>query len=411
MIRLTAVSVDGNRVQYEYTNDPKLDKYFNKETPFFIEYQDPGIDFSNVPNSILSVPFVTNLLPLAWMFDVTIEVDELDATFYQSIEQIKQGFEKIYPQVQFSGTVSVKKIVSNTYINSNNSVCLFSGGVDAMYTLLKHRKEHPTLINVWGVDISFDDIQGHTEVEQHNNKVAETFQCKYICVKSTLRSFLNEHLLNQEAYAILEDYWWHGTQHSIGLLSILAPYNYLMRTGVNYIASSFTEKEFQMGVKCVSYPVVDEALRFASTKMIHDGYESQRIDKIRYICSSFRKENRSLELKVCFHFEKGKNCSSCEKCYRTMMAILIFDPDLNRYGFHLTHKDARKIRWFLQRNQIGVFRWEPIRQAYIENDANKDIQWLKNFHFNETTSLKSRIHRAWAKVERLIDRILYRGLA
>lgn len=400
MIKLTAVSVDGNRVQYEYTNDPRLDKYFNKETPFFIEYQDPGIDFSNVPNSILSVPFVTNLLPLAWMFDVTIEVDELDATFCRSIEQIKQGFEKIYPQVQFSGAVSVKKIVSNTYINSNNSVCLFSGGVDAMYTLLKHRKEHPTLINVWGVDISFDDIQGHTEVEQHNNKVAEIFQCKYICVKSTLRSFLNEHLLNQEAYAILEDYWWHGAQHSIGLLSILAPYNYIMKTRTNYIASSFTEKEFQMGVKCVSFPVIDEAYYVADTKVHHDGFEANRSMKLKYICDVYTHDNLSLELKVCFHFENGKNCSSCEKCYRTMMDILVFDTQLEKYGFRSLSPNASEIRTFLDISEVKLYNWLPIQESYRNHPQNDNIRWFSTYQINNFNSIRSKIARLAMRIRK-----------
>ena len=402
MIKLTAISVCGNSLKYEYTNDPRLDRFFNKDIPFFVEFQDVSVDFADVPNSILSVPFVANLLPLAWLFNITIEVDELDESFYQSIEQIKWGFKRIYPEVIFSGAVSANKIINNSYINSNNTVCLFSGGVDAMYTLLKHRQERPTLINVWGVDISFDDLQGHAEVERHNKKVAESFQCRYICVKSSLRSFLNEQFLNQESYRILEDYWWHGAQHSIGLLSILAPYNYIMKTRTNYIASSFTEKELQMGVKCVSFPVIDEAYRVADTRVCHDGFEANRSMKIKYICDVYKYDNLSLELKVCFQFKNGKNCSCCEKCYRTMMDILVFDNQLGKYGFSSISSNASEIRAFLDTSEVKLYNWLPIQESYRNHPENDKPKWFVDYKINSLKSMRSKIRRLGIRIRKWV---------
>lgn len=391
-IRLCDICVQRNRIDYRYERSVGLDRYFTDQS-LFVEYLEETIDFTGVPQSILAVPFVVNLLPLCWVLDICIRVPELDKTLWEAIPQIKEGFCKVYPNVPLGGGVVAERVVENQYEPSEHSVCLFSGGADAMYTLLRHRQENPTMVNVWGVDIGLEDAQGHDNVESHCRSVAQAFDLEYICVKSTLRLFLDEQLLNRELYGVLGDYWWHGAQHSIGLVSVLAPLNYLRRSKVNYIASSFTETEFQMGVKCVSYPVIDEALTFANTKTCHDGYEARRIDKIEYICSIYQQENLSLDLKVCFQFHEGRNCCRCEKCMRTMMAILVFDPQIQRYGFDMTDKKARPIRRFLLCNEVGAFRWEPIRQAYRQHNDNNDIRWLERFEFNRMNSIASRVTR------------------
>lgn len=403
-ITLKMINVQGNRIDYDYEYDEALSPFFSNQHQFSIEYLQTELDFRQVPLSLLTVPFAANVLPLCFMENVVLCVPTIDKDFAESIDKIREGFSKIYPEMTFGGRLEANTIENNSYEPSEHTVCLFSGGVDAMYTTLVHRQERPTMVNVWGIDIRLDDTEGYEIVQAHCRKAANTFDLPYICVRSTLRVFLNESYLNSVAYRKLHDYWWHGAQHSIGLLSVLAPYNYIKKTRVNYIASSFTEKEFHMGVKCASFPVVDESLRFGGTVMCHDGFEVQRIDKVRYISEVFQEEKLSLELKVCFRFEKGENCSACEKCFRTMMAILIYDEDLSRYGFAMAHKDARNIRWFLQRNQIGIFRWEPIQRAYLAHNQNKNIRWFARFRFNETKSLRSKILRGWAKVERFFDR-------
>ena len=394
---LDKVSVRKNRIDYNYTIDKDLQVFFDNNSPFFIEYL-TDISFEDVPASILSIPFVTNILPLCWLQDFTIEVDELDEAFYNSIDEIKKGFMQIYPDVKVGGKVVANKIINNTYEPSDKTVCLFSGGVDATFTYLRHRNEHPTIINVWGVDINFDDIKGHKEVDEYCNYFAEQFKTDYICIKSTIRTFVDEAYLNKEMYKLLQDYWWHGAQHSIGLLSLLAPYDYLYKVKTNYIASSFTQKDFEDGVKSITFPVVDNALKIGSTKMCHDGFDNARIQKIEYICDVCMTENRYIDLKVCFHYVNGKNCSACEKCYRTIIAILIYDTNLERYGFSIKSKNAKNIKYFLDCNEIGKFRWLPIQNAYNKNPKNKNIKWIKNYKFNNLSSFRSRVLRTLKKI-------------
>ena len=394
---LENVEVCKNRIDYSYSRDKELDIFFDDNYPFYIEYM-TDISFEEVPMSILTVPFVVNILPLCWLADFTIEVDELDETFYNSIEEIKKGFLKIYPTVKVGGGVVAKKLVRNDYESSDKTACLFSGGVDASFTFIRHRDEHPTILNVWGVDVSFDDAEGHKEVDEYCQNLAKEFETDYICIKSTIRKFVDEIYLNREMYKILEDYWWHGAQHSIGLLSLLAPFDFVHKVKINYIASSFTQEDFENGVKSITYPVVDDALKIAGTNMCHDGFDHARIQKIEYICKVCMEEDRNIDLKVCFHYVNGKNCCKCEKCYRTIMGILVFDENLERYGFSLKSKDAKEIKRFLYCHEVGEFRWRPIQKAYIENDKNKNIKWIRKFKFNNLASFKSRALRLIDKV-------------
>ena len=389
---LDNVTVNKNRIDYSYSKDKELELFFDDDYPFFIEYM-TDISFEQVPKSILTVPFVTNLLPLCWLADFTIEVNELDEAFYHSIEDIKRGFQQIYPTVKIGGEVVAKELVKNDYETSDKKACLFSGGVDASFTFMRHRDEHPTILNVWGVDVSFDDTEGHKEVDEYCKKLAQEFKTEYICIKSTIRKFVDEVYLNKAMYKLLEDYWWHGAQHSIGLLSLLAPYDYVHKVKTNYIASSFTQKDFENGVKSITFPIVDNALKFGSTTMYHDGFDYARIQKIEYICKVCMEEDRNIDLKVCFHYIDGKNCCKCEKCYRTIMAILIYDENLERYGFRLKSKKAKEVQRFLDCHEIGKFRWTPIQDAYINNNKNKNIKWLKNYKFNNLSSFRSRVIR------------------
>ena len=399
-VKLNNIVVKKNVILYEYTYDKEASVFFNKASSFFIEYSDKE-DFSNVPESVLAVPFVANLLPLSWIFDICLSIDEIDKCFMDSIPLMKQGYQSIFKDVTLGGNLAVENIKYNNYKPSERSVCLFSGGVDATFTFLRHRTENIVLANVWGVDIELDDLLGHLEMESYFNQIADSFNKEYMCIKSSVRTFLNflnESYLNDIGFKKIQDYWWHGAQHSIGMLSLLSPYNYVYRIKTNYIASSFTGKEYNQGVRCISYPVVDSQMKMASTNCYHDGFETSRIGKIEYICKIRKKDNLKLDIKVCFNYSNGKNCSSCEKCMRTIAALLVYDNSVEEYGFSKKCDDTKQLRAFLDTHEIGIFRWIPIQEAYQKYPVNRKLKWLMHYKFNNLSSFRSRLLRFMKKV-------------
>lgn len=79
---------------------------------FEAEYSE---DISNTPKSIAVIPFLSSILPLAWLTNAKIYVDELDIAFYESIEAIKKGYKKVYPNLNFGGNFIVNKMINNNF--------------------------------------------------------------------------------------------------------------------------------------------------------------------------------------------------------------------------------------------------------------------------------------------------------
>ena len=109
-ITLKSIKLDKNKVTYNYEALGEWRDYFKLENDFFIEYDE---DISNVPYSILVIPFLCNFLPIAWVFDGEINVEECDKDFYLSIPEFKKGYIEMYPMIKFLGNLNVKNIKEN----------------------------------------------------------------------------------------------------------------------------------------------------------------------------------------------------------------------------------------------------------------------------------------------------------
>lgn len=97
-----------NKIKINYRVDGEIKKYFYDIGSFDIEY---SINIENLPKSIAIVPFVTNVLPLIWITDSVLEINELDADFYSCIGDLKTGYINMYPQLDFEGKIRVKEVI------------------------------------------------------------------------------------------------------------------------------------------------------------------------------------------------------------------------------------------------------------------------------------------------------------
>lgn len=384
-IRLNKITAAKNVVRFDYEKPEELKKYFSQETDFFYEYPS-DFDLSDVPRSILAIPFVMNFMPIAWMTDADICVDELDSSFYGCIPDVLNGLKRVYPEVKFGGKLIVNKVEENTYKTDGRPAILFSGGVDAMSVLASHYKEQPTLVNVWGADVALDDDDNHDVIDRDLRAIAKNMGVDYFYVKSSLRFCFVESELHKDFAPVLKDYWWHGIQHSIGLLSLLAPYDYLCRDPVNYIAASFTEKQIGK-VRCVNFPFIDDCVKIASTKCIEDGFDLRRIDKVMQIIAFAKEKDTALNLKVCFNPVSGQNCCMCEKCLRTIAVIIAGGGMPSQYGFQIEKKAAiRRMKKYLKKNIISegpLSDWVALKGYALENDrCDEEMLWMRSFKFN-----------------------------
>ena len=388
-IYLKNIIVDKNKITYDYTAKGFIADYLNLNEKFFIAYSE---NISNVPKSILVIPFLCNMLPISWVCNTEIKIDEIDKDFYNSIKEFKQGYIDMYPKVNFKGSLLVNSIIDNSYEPTNKTASFFSGGVDAFNTLISHYKERPTLITLWGADVKLTDIKGWQIVKEHALETAKAFNTQNLFIKTSFRKFLKEGKLGNLVYKKAKDYWWHGFQHGIGIIGHIAPYAYKYKLGKIYIASSNTIKEKNI-ITCASDPTIDNYLKMASCNVIHDGYEFSRLNKVHNIVQFMKQTGINFELRVCWESEGGRNCCNCEKCYRTIYEIIAEEGDLKKLGFEIDN--TKKIEYDIK-NKIILhypFYWNEIQQIFIEKKElfcnNTNYKWIYETNFNKLTYKKT----------------------
>jgi hypothetical protein len=383
-IKLEKIVVKNNRVDYFFMLSDKIQKYFKKDNHMFIEYND---DLSDVPKSILAIPFVSNVAPLAWITDSVVSVEELDQSFYKCLIKVRQGYQNMFPNVKFKGKVMAKTIIDNTYNPETEAAALFSGGLDAMTTFIRIRDKRPILITEYGWHE--EDIVA-SEVWDADKENAINFAKKEglnnILLQSNYGTFMVAENIDRDFRKKLNDSWWHGLHHGLAIISAPIPIAYKLKVKSIFIASSNSE---QFSVPCASDPTVDNELRFGSGRVYHDGYELTRQDKIRVVTNHYGKINESIQLRVCFRNED--NCCNCEKCLRTILGIIAEGKNPYKYGFNIPSDFSLHVKAFFNK-EIKFFTptfisiyWILIQKRMEENQKkiifNDLLDWFLTYNF------------------------------
>ena len=333
-ISIRKILQKGNRVDYQYEISGEWEKYFNLNVLFFAEYSK---NIESIPQSIAVLPLVGNVIVLASLFDAVIYVDEIDRDFCNCVEKFIGGYMQLSPTVHFKqhGLIVANKIVTNDSLaTEENCMLFFSGGADAWFSLKSHLHEKPALVSIWGADLASNNSNGWAQAYSGICDVSERYGLELITIHSSLRSFINETVLNQFSFRLVNDNWWSAFQHSIGMMCLAAPiavHNFRKL----YFASTYSAKDKKEWGSYViaSDPLIDEHVRFAGARVIHDGYAFSRHDKIANLCEWAKDNSQKPYLRVCFSSPQGTNCGKCEKCVNTIMSILLSEGDPKDYGF------------------------------------------------------------------------------
>lgn len=333
-IKLEKIIVHNGKLTYYFSSSEDINQFFT-DTPFEIEYPE---NISNVPKSVLTIPFVCNVLPIIWLTDSTLFLEEIDKAFFESIPEFKSGYVEMYPNAEFKGEIKVERIVENSFTNEGRAAMFYSGGLDSASTLISHLDEKPILLSIWGSDVKYNNEKGWNLVHSAITETTERFGLEEFVFRSTFREFDNEGLLDKAFSEILGDGWWHGVKHGIGLLGIAAPFLFNRKISTMYIASSFSPKYgFHT---CASAPSIDNYVKFSSCAVVHDGYEYSRQDKIHRIIRFSKVNDSFLKLHVCWESQAGSNCCKCEKCLRTICGIWSEGENPCNYGFELMEENV-----------------------------------------------------------------------
>lgn len=320
--------VSQNRVTFHFNPRGGLKKYFTTDT-MFVEYD---CSVEKVPTSVLNIAFVASILPLMWLTDTTLWVDEIDRTFYDSVLRIKAAYQDLYSHYELKGHFVAARPQYNTYTPERESMLLFSGGIDAHVSFLRIKERSPMLCNIqgWYGGSKEKEMQKAVDADRRDiSAFAEAQGVEAAFVKSNFAVLVNNAVFQKKIGKKFGDSWWHGFQHSMSFISIAMPLAYLNKIRNIYIASSFAIG--QPG-KCASYATTDIEFKFADFGgCIHDAFELSRQDKVGYLVKFQKESGRPYPVRVCSF--NDKNCCECEKCFRTVLEIVAEDGDVHNFGF------------------------------------------------------------------------------
>ncbi|MDR0533255.1 MAG: hypothetical protein LBH01_04805 [Verrucomicrobiales bacterium] len=367
-ITVNDVSSRGNEILVNFTTD--IPGVFRDKT-FYMAYRQ---DVSSVPAGIAVIPFLANVLPIVWLTDAELVLDELDHDFYHSIEKLKRSYAEMYPMLHFGGKVTVGRVLEHR-TDGRQAGLFFSGGVDATSSLIEGREQKPHLIISWGGDVPMTSVQAWEKVENHVKNIAADFGVPYTVMKTNNKIFVDEGFLG-EMVSTSGNKWWFGFQHGIGTIGQAAPYAYLEGINRLYMASSYTA---EMRQSCASHPTIDSNIKFCGVSTVHHQYELNRQMKVQNICRYGK-----VKLRVCWLSSKGDNCCRCEKCYRTIAGLWAENANPADYGLAVPAGFHRKIIRDLTTKivvaEIAKCFWNEVRQRFIQNQEQvtekEFLRWI-----------------------------------
>lgn len=388
-LKQTQVDTKDNSVKYIQVTDKASSLYFSE--PLFVQYE---FDLSDIPESILNIPYVANLYPICWFLGATLRVKTLDQTFYNSIERAKQEFAKYYPEIITKNSkLLVENLETNIYDNEQSTM-LFSGGVDALYTYSRLDTNELQLVTIHGADIEINNTAQWKKIKEVNQELQLTVQNPKHFLRSNVRNFY-AFKVEKLIYNNTQD-WWTYIQHGLALTSLLAPITYKNGLGKVYIGSTLDNSKKTMPWGS-SY--IDNFIAWGTTQVIHHGQEANRFNKMRLLCEYFEEKKIPTPFRVCYHHLNTKlNCSECTKCYRAIVTLIVLGKDPRNFGFEIASINNSvegfydKLIAVIQKqvfNQAVYFYWIEIYDKMVKHEVPPFVFYDESIETDKLNEIKN----------------------
>ena len=369
-IQITSIKVNKGLVDISFKPSKAIEKYFLPEHHFFTEY---SFDVSNVPESVLVLPVLMNLLPFSWITDSVIWVNEIDEDFYNCIQPLKTAMREMHSDMDLGGTLIAAKRINNSVQIKKEALLLFTGGVDATASMIRTKEKNPVLFNTngWYKNSPVENNAVYDADVAAINSIAASMELDAFYVKSNFAKFIIASEIDKNYCRKYATTWWFGFQHSLAFLGCAMVAAYRLGIKNVYIASSYT---FGQYIICVSDPRIDNCVQCAGIKTVHDGYELSRQDKVKKIFEFHTETQHHMMLRVC-SFNTG-NCCECEKCFRSMLALINEGADdLSEYGFYFEGSFLDILKNFIENKAMEldanhIVFWNDIIKKMGENYDN-----------------------------------------
>ena len=386
-IVLQYITVDGSLVKYRFSVNNELKRYFATDV-MFLQYEQSMTD---VPLSILSIPFVNCMAGLSWLSDAMLFVDEIDETFYYAFKQLKVAYSELH-RTNLKGILVPSVVKTNVVSKKPQCLLLFGGGVDCHCSYLRNMEDVSGVVNIYGWSKGNNKPRSQVDISDQimTDEFAHRFGIESYHVTSNFASQFNLDKIDKSLTSKVGTSYWYGFLHPMAFLSITTPIAWIKGISNLMIASSFTKD--RADVHCASFITTDREFKFATNgTTLHDGFELNRQDKVRLLVEYQKKIGKSYPIQACSF--NDHNCCECEKCFRTVIAIIAENGDPRELGFE--HIGSAKVHWERIINR-DVALWGVTKESYYyyysrkrmlenyENIQDKEfVDWFLNFDFDK----------------------------
>ena len=295
-------------------------------------------------------PWAVALLPVAATLREPLRLcSPVDSTLLANLRKLVRIWRCWYPALLEAPIVAEVNASSDTS-RPERTVAFFSGGIDSFFTLLRDRErdgERPVddLLAIWGFDVPLSQPEAFQRLRAVLQNIADASGKELITAATNLS----------------ETRWhrapWGTLVHASALVSIALM---LERRWTRVLISS--TYGYAHLHPWGSHPLTDPLLSTSQTVVVHDGAESNRVDKTRVATQS---PLAMRSLRVCYRSKSDKNCGACEKCYRTMTTLWLLGVLEQCSTFVADSFDPGQIDRIFCRNSGSVAYMQEVRELAL----------------------------------------------
>ncbi|WP_246391650.1 hypothetical protein [Halosimplex pelagicum] len=417
VVSVDTVTADGRRIEATVSYSDALRPFFD-ESPFYAEY---GVDVSDLPESVLTIPVLAHVCPVAWAAGADVRVSTADRRFLDSLETVGRVLSEMYPFME-GGRVLVERAPEwNEQAPSGTDGAddpaavgdpggaggpagadgtgspdgtggpggtgmLFTGGVDSLATYVRHREEDPTLINVRGWLVGVDDDERWAHTRRRIAGYADRFGVDAQFVRSNMLEFLDTAMLDAHYKPRHDGAWYSAVGCGLGLTGLCAPLAVAEGMDRLYLAATHwegfpTAERFEGwdggAIPWGSDPAIDDEIAWAGTEVAHDAFEITRQERVETVAEFLRERSLDLPIRACEVSATGSNCDRCEKCARTALGLALAGADPNDHGFDVdaatfgrARREIEAGNWLVDFHVLAY--WLDL-QASVDPDASYPV--------------------------------------
>ena len=273
------------------------------------------------PVSRAGDPFLAAALLPAMLKGEELEVDpslSVSPKLLRNISLLQEIHHSWNPVLKI---IPVKARTSPAEQLNKGAFSFFSGGVDSMYTFLKHQREISHVVFIHGFDFYLDNGAYRTAVTR-NSSFVDGFGKTLIPVETNYYVFGHHYNLSRVL-----------TQGST-----LASVALLLGFPRVYVPAS---RHYTYLAPLGSHPLTDPLYSNECVEIIHDGAETRRVDKVIKVAEC---EPTLANLTVCWD-DMNTNCGKCIKCLRTLIPLKLLGATAAPFPPFSPLKAIRRISW------------------------------------------------------------------